>query len=944
LAVARLDPVLAETAQRALADFEYFCRRFFFIRRKDGTVGTLELNSVQRKIVAAVNRQVAEKRPVRLVVLKARQMGVSTVIQAYILWRMLRDGNLSAMEIAHEREAARHILDINRFAVRSLPQWFRNALGVKEGYFTKYEISFANNGSSLVISSAESGHPGRSRTLHLVHLCLHKDSLVVLADGSTKPVRHVKIGDCVLTSTGKVAPVKNKFYSGKKQTVKVETWLSNEFVAMTPEHKVLTDSGWKRCAELTTDDYIQLPALEISGEVKAYEFYLPNKEKTHGTRHREYAYIPLDFDFGFLLGYYLAEGCVKRQYGYSDRYHAVSFGHHADERYCERINAYLQRQFGRTCRTRRREGKRAVTDVYDTFLAHLVAEICGVKEDKHVPWWFFKATPEFVDGVIAGYFSGDGSKTRTLVNGKYKENMVTATSVHERIARQMRRLLLARGYGVAALYYHAERYRYDKKTKPAYVLGAYGDFGGRIRELMGLESFPAGCDHVKKYKLVDGKWFVRVKSIEPYETADVYDIEVDDPAHDFETPIGIVSNSEAAFYENAEALTRALFAAVPDFNNTAVFVESTGNGPAGWFYDTFQRAKRGLSEYEALFFPWYEHEEYRRPVPPGVEVRRPPELFGVPLAREQLYWRQWKIENDFGGDEDAFKMEYPATEAEAWLQNRSCAFRVEAVAARLEEVAAQPFAEGVIVDGKFVEVPGERLHVFKHPQPGRLYVIGADVGSGVAGKDGDPSSADVVDAVTGEQVAHLHVIEEPQAFALDLYQLGKYYNEALIAVEVTGGHGLATALALRDMGYTKLYQRRVYDRLSGGFVNKIGWNTTKATRRLMIDGLRAAFSNGEVVVNERATLQEMLTFVRNPTTGEFEAAAGAHDDRVISLAIACMVRKDVYEYATAWEKQQAEAVLRENRPLEEAPAGGLRRMFRERALRGEEHPELGAYL
>lgn len=924
--------------KKAMSDFEYFAKYCVKIRRKDGTVGPFVLNNVQRKLL----RIVESKKPVRVIILKARQMGISTFIEIYLLWRMLRDGGVNVLMLAHERDAASYILGMTRFAVAHLPDWFTRLAGVETEYFTKYEISFKHNNSRLMISSADSKEPGRSRTLHYVHFCLHEDSLIILADGNTKPIKDIAIGDLVITSTGKIAPVKSKFYVGRKPTIKVQTWLSNEFVAMTPEHKVLTDSGWKRCSELTTKDYIQLPGITISGKLATYDFHLPNKDTTHGTRHREYASIPLDFDFGFLLGYYLAEGSVKHQHGYNDRYCEVSFAHHVDEQYYKRIGAYLQRQFGKSCKTTRREGKRAVTHVYDTFLAHLIAEICGVAENKHVPEWFFDATPEFVDGVIAGYFSGDGSKTMMLVNGKYKENRITATSIHEKIARQIRRLLLARNFGVAALYYYAKRYRYDKETKPVYVLGAFSDFGGKIRELIGLEGVTACQEFIKKYKQIDGKWFVRVKSIEPYEVADVYDIEVDDESHDFETPIGIVSNSEAGFYDNAETLMRAAFAAIPDMPNTVVFIESTGNGPAGWYYDTFMRALSGKNEYEAVFFPWYECEEYRRPVPDGVEVACPPSLQklyeeGV-IDREQLYWRQWTIENKYNGDEFAFAVEFPATVSEGFLQESANVFSPQAVQARLNEVeSVQPevgYLEDLGPGVRFIEAPGERLTIYKRPEPGRTYVIGADVGSGVVvNREGDASCADVLDAVTGEQVAHLHEVVEPTLYARDLFLLGKFYNTALIAVEITGGHGLSVVNWLRDNGYTALYQRRVYDKVSGTFVNRLGWDTTRRTKAVMIDALRASFYNGEVVVNHPDTLREMLTFIKDGS--KLEAVQGAHDDRVMSLAVSVMALR---EYGQALKAFSGQPVQQQQQQM---PEQNIR--MRSRVPVKEYHPELGAY-
>lgn len=44
------------------------------------------------------------------------------------------------------------------------------------------------------------------------------------------------------------------------------------------------------------------------------------------------------------------------------------------------------------------------------------------------------------------------------------------------------------------------------------------------------------------------------------------------------------------------------------------------------------------------------------------------------------------------------------------------------------------------------------------------------------------------------------------------------------------------------------------------------------------------------IVNDETTLEEMLSFVRNPETLKPEAEPGAHDDCVLSLAIAHHIR------------------------------------------------------
>lgn len=420
--------------------------------------------------------------------------------------------------------------------------------------------------------------------------------------------------------------------------------------------------------------------------------------------------------------------------------------------------------------------------------------------------------------------------------------------------------------------------------------------------------------------------------------------------------IQLVHLSEAAFYPNPQELIAALFAAIPSTADTEVYVESTGNGPSGWFYDTFWRAYNGKNEYKAVFFPWYTHDEYRMKIPEGVEVYVPPEYEELyqkgEITLEQLYWRQYMIENFYNGDESLFRVEFPATPEEAFLSNTATLFDTMAVSTRIRELnkddAPKPLVGFLVKEPsseliRFQPAPRERLLVYRQPEEGHNYVIGVDCGSGAA-LDGDASVACVLDVATGEQVAVLYSTKlEPLQFAAEVELLGKWYNTAFIAPEVTDGHGLTVAAYLRDNGYYMLYQRRVYDRNNKQWTHQIGWRTDKRTKGLMIDNLRTAFLNGLVIINDIETLKEMQTFVRHDD-GSLGAVAGAHDDRVMALAIANQVRQEVGAFIPVRDNANATAYPAAIEPAAEQNAI-LRRPSRDAVMQQQfVHSELGAYM
>ena len=75
--------------------------------------------------------------------------------------------------------------------------------------------------------------------------------------------------------------------------------------------------------------------------------------------------------------------------------------------------------------------------------------------------------------------------------------------------------------------------------------------------------------------------------------------------------IQLLHLSELAFWPHAEQTMASLMQAVPNLPGTMVVIESTANGAGGAFYQQWQRASKGQSAFAPLFFPWFEHGEYR---------------------------------------------------------------------------------------------------------------------------------------------------------------------------------------------------------------------------------------------------------------------------------------------------------------------------------------------
>lgn len=356
-----------------------------------------------------------------------------------------------------------------------------------------------------------------------------------------------------------------------------------------------------------------------------------------------------------------------------------------------------------------------------------------------------------------------------------------------------------------------------------------------------------------------------------------------------------VHASELGFWQQHDILT-GLFQALPDLEDTIWVMESTANGKRGrgaLFYSEWCRAIAGESDLIPVFIPWFTMRKYRRQpvVLPGSWDEEEQTLVKTfNLDGEQLAWRRYAIATKCQGDKEKFHQEYPCSPSEAFISSGMPAFDPLAIT-RQEVNTCPPKARGTMdpTTGKFTAVAKGELRVWEMPREGRRYVIGCDTAEGLEG--GDYACAQVIDMTSLEQVAVLHGLVPPWDLALSVNHLGRWYNKALVCVEVNGiGHAVQDPL-IRVHYYPNLHQwRGKPDRAHIHPSKLFGWETNTYSRPLMIGAGQRAINKDLVVIHDEKTLEEISNFSRSDT-GRYEAEAG-HDDRVIALLIALRSREE----------------------------------------------------
>lgn len=205
-----------------------------------------------------------------------------------------------------------------------------------------------------------------------------------------------------------------------------------------------------------------------------------------------------------------------------------------------------------------------------------------------------------------------------------------------------------------------------------------------------------------------------------------------------------------------------------------------------------------------------------------------------------------------------------------------------------EEDCFSPEKRYEVTTAGMIERNDGRLKVFETPKEGELYAIGADVAEGL--EYGDYSSFDVCDS-QGNQVANWHGHIEPDLYAGVIKRVADHYNRAFVGVE-RNNHGLTTLTELRNLGYQNLYfQEQLESNAEGDQVKRFGWLTTRKTKPLIIDNLAAMLRNRESGIADIELVDELREYAVDEK-GSYGAVEGAHDDRVMSYAIAQeMVRR-----------------------------------------------------
>lgn len=222
----------------------------------------------------------------------------------------------------------------------------------------------------------------------------------------------------------------------------------------------------------------------------------------------------------------------------------------------------------------------------------------------------------------------------------------------------------------------------------------------------------------------------------------------------------------------------------------------------------------------------------------------------------------------------------PASAGSAFFDRRKIDLAMEKCVTPTEELA------GFMLWGKY--------------NPANAWGIGADTGKG---NGGDHSTTALIDftSIPNRQVGSYANNRIPaDQFAYELKRQGDMFGTCIIAPEKnaeSGGSCLATLKLIYpvDMIYRQVPQDRLTDLPTGTYqTGELGWETNNATKYTILNDLKSAFENGQLIIEDERILKEMKSFTYSDADELGASRVGhstRHFDLLMALAIAWHMRK-----------------------------------------------------
>jgi len=414
--------------------------------------------------------------------------------------------------------------------------------------------------------------------------------------------------------------------------------------------------------------------------------------------------------------------------------------------------------------------------------------------------------------------------------------------------------------------------------------------------------------------------------------------------------------SEAASFPGDDSFL-SLLPAVSKGPDTIIAIESTAYGRTGIgqsFYEFWNSACAGNNGYIPIFLSWLDDPACRRSADeaedaPASDLER--ELMKKPFgaSREQIAWMRLTMASECKNEEPKWLQEYPHTPEVAFIATGDPAFPREEIAYAVSTkkpplMRGRMKRKGSDKTKWFEKSSRGELYIWEYPKSKCWYYIGGDAAAGY--ETGDFSALVGWNGTTGRQAFRWAAHAHPEDMADLADMLGRWYNNAMVNIELTGNLGRWAQKKLRDeYFYPNLYVwKGKDDKRSGKDHGKShGWETTSYSKGLMFDAFRECLRAGlkghvggiEIYDEELVRQMDIATF----TEGLRWEVSKGHDDILLASMLAIVTRAQypppnilsfIGNVMDTKEEKHASAVaaLKAKPDIQEALRNDLRYIFR----------------
>lgn len=398
------------------------------------------------------------------------------------------------------------------------------------------------------------------------------------------------------------------------------------------------------------------------------------------------------------------------------------------------------------------------------------------------------------------------------------------------------------------------------------------------------------------------------------------------------TEVGLWKKTEG---KTPEQIVRSACSGVLLAPYTMIVYESTANGTGNFFQREYDAAKRGQSQFEALFVSWFEIEKYSAPIDDETvfatwlyENRNNANAASNREESGKYLWWLWEqgatleaihwyiLERSKYNDHGDMASEYPSDDVEAFVHSGARVFDKYKVELLKSSCKAPRYIGDVYGDSdegrsalsnlKFKEDKQGLLWIWTLPEIDEeeivtdRYLVVVDIGG--RSKKADWSTILVLDrlymtdggkpTVVAQWYGHIDM----DLLAWKSAQIAAFYDNALLVIEsntaetrdkdrsVDGDQSSYLLNQIKEI-YSNLYARKQSeDEIIEKVPKKYGFHTNVATKPMIISTLVRVIRESLYVERDVRCLDEYMTYEKKPN-GAFGAIVGKHDDLLMTRAI-----------------------------------------------------------